>query len=179
MQAYSKIVIAFALVTSACASSQGEQVRDARMEQAEVRADAREKATEDKQDTRDDAVAQTADDARDRNDATNVPDEDAREQIIDVGEERAAYQSQAKARLDKLGVRIDEAQQKLSALGSQASTSLKGELATTTIQHKALKEDLMELDETPPTRWEATTDQLDDRMAQLDDRVSDLADEID
>jgi chromosome segregation ATPase len=167
-----------ALATGACAGSQGEQVRDARMEQAEAQADSREQAVNTTEDTREEAIEQRADATKQRLDDTNPPAADAQKELVDVNEERATYQSQAKAKLDKLGVRLDEATQKISVLGSKAPTALKGELATTTRQYRSLERDVISLDQTPPSSWESTTEAIDERISTLDSRVSELSDGI-
>lgn len=178
MRTHSLIGFVVVLAAGACASSQGEQVRDARMEQAEAQADLREEAAENTAATREDSVAQQADNARANVEATGSPSEGADKELIDVSEKRAEYQTQAKARLQKIAIRIDEAQQKLSALGNRAPTALKGELTTTTQQYKSLERDVMGLDRTLPDNWESTTSSLDQRFSTLDERVSDLAENI-
>ena len=178
MRIYSTLGIVLALGAGACAGSQGEQVRDARMERAEARAEAREEATESNQDTREDLIAQHSDDTRENIDAANRPGEDAQQELIDTAEERATYQSEAKSSLDKIAIRIDEAQQKLQVLGKRAPTAIRGELATTANQYKMLEQDVMELDDTPPAGWETTTERLDARLARLTDRVAELNDSI-
>lgn len=163
--------VVLALAGAACASSQGEKVRDARMEQAEHNADAREKAVEHNESAREDAIERNADQARDN---ASKP----QKELIGVSEDRAKYQSEAQAHLEKLGVRIDEAQQKLNALGARAPLALKSELATTTQQYKTLQRDVNDLSATPPDNWEATTHKVDAGLSSLDKRVSDLADDI-
>lgn len=163
---------------SACASSQAEQVKDARMEQTEARAQADENAIEQRSASREDAVERAYDSQEQNIAAANQPGENASQQLVEVSKDRAIYQSEAETRLDKLGVRIDAATEKLTVLGSRAPTSLKTELKTATQEYNMLKQDVSKLDKTPTTDWEPMTTKLEDRMTALDSRVDDLTESI-
>lgn len=167
------------LLGSACASSQGEEVRDARMEQAEARAEVNEAAVEDQAAARKDMVEQSHEQHAANIEKQNAPDEEAKEELADTSKERADFRLEAKQHLDKLAVRIDAARQKLEVLGGRAPTQLRGDLATTIQQHRNLERDVVSLETTPPDNWESTTETIDERMATLDDRVEELTDAID
>ncbi|HKU41007.1 MAG TPA: hypothetical protein VJR89_22750 [Polyangiales bacterium] len=180
MRSYWITGVMLALAGAACAgSSQGEQVRDARMEQAEAQSEARQEAAEHNEAVREDSIEQSADSARDNVAASGGAAASANKELVNVSEDRAQYQSKAQERLDKLGAQIEEANQKVTALGGRAPLSLRSELATTARQYQSLQRDVRGLNDTPPDNWESTTGQIDDRMSTLDDRVAKLKDEID
>lgn len=160
-------------------SSQGEQVRDARKEQVDERADAQENSVERDADARDQAIDKRADKREDAIDAANRPGEDASEDLVGVAKERADYQSSARERLDKFGVRINAADQKIQIMGTHAPSKLKGELQTASKQYEQMKEEVTTLDRTPPDRWETTTKQLEERESGLDERLDKLEDKLD
>jgi hypothetical protein len=160
---------------SACGgSSQGEQVRDARMEQVDERADAQQNSVERDADARDQAIDQRADKREDAIDAADRPGEDAREDLVGVSKERADYKSSAQERLDKYGVRINAADQKIQIMGAHAPSTLKGELQTAAKQYEQIKGEVTNLDRTPADRWERTTKQLEERESGLDERLDKL-----
>ncbi|HKP59027.1 MAG TPA: hypothetical protein VJV78_20035 [Polyangiales bacterium] len=178
MHRYSVIGVALALAGAGCASTQTERVRDARMEQVSENADAREKATDANATAREDSIKQQHEAAHDNIAAANPPAEGASQELVKVSEERATYQTEAKARLDKLGIRIDAASQKLSVLGTRAPTALRDELKTTSTEYQSLERDVNSLNQTPTTSWEATTARIDQRLKSLDARVTNLSDHI-
>jgi hypothetical protein len=163
---------------SACASSQGERVRDARMEQAEAREASDSKVADNAGEARDEAIEQRHDNVSENLAATNPPAEGAAQDMVKVSEERMQYQSDAKTKLDKLGARLNAAREKLTVLGGRAPTALKDELGTASQQYKMLSDDVRSLDKTPASSWEATTGQVEKRMSSLGERVDDLTDKI-
>ena len=163
----------------ACASSQAEQVRDARTEQIEAQTSVQEKAVDERADARDETIEQGHDAQKERIDQANPPAEGASKTLVNVSEERAKYESEATARLNKLSARINAAQQKLQVLGPRAPTPIKTELDTTATQYDLLKNDVMKLEATPPEQWEQKKQEIDNRTSQLDERVSELSDKID
>jgi hypothetical protein len=180
MPSYSQRFAYCLLIAGGCAStSQGEEVRDARMERVDERAEAQEDTVERRQDARDQAVDQRYDSREARVEASDRPGEDASKQLVDISKERAQYQADARSRLEKLGLRINTAQQKIGVLGAQAPLKLKSELQTATKQYDLIKEDIDRLDRTPPSDWEHTTDKLEQREAGLDERISELEESID
>ena len=167
------------LVASGCASTQSEEVRDARMERVDERADAQENTVERREDARDDAIEQRYDNKEERVENSNRPGEDGTEQLVEISKDRAQYQSEAQARVEKLGTRINTAQQKIKVLGAKAPLALKSELQTAAKQYEEVKGEVSQLDETPPSDWEHTTQKLEQREEGLDARVSKLEDSID
>ncbi len=166
------------LATAACAGSQAEQVKDARMEQTEANATASEQAVEQNSVAREESIDRAHDATEENIEAANAPGEGATEELAEVSKDRATYQSEAETKVDKLGVELDAAAQKLSVLGGRAPTSLKSQLTTATQEYKMLKQDVQTLDKTPTTAWESTTSKIDDRIAALDDRIDDLTESI-
>jgi hypothetical protein len=167
------------VITSACGASQGEQVRDARMERAEERAEAQDDAADRRAERREEAADQRFDATEERVEASDQPGAEQTKELVEISKERKDYQLDAQARLDKLSTRINTAQQKIQVLGAQAPLKLRTELQTAGKQYDSLKEDVEELDETPPELWESATKQLEERESGLEERVSQLEDSID
>lgn len=172
------LTVSTLMAAGACAESQAEQVKDARMEQAEARA----KVNEDNVDQASKAREKSLDRAYDSRDESigraNQPDENAKQELNEVSKDRAMYQSQAQTRVDKLGVRINEAAQKIQVLGARAPTGLRTELQTATTEHNLLKHDIDSLSNTRTTDWEALKSDIDHRLSALDDRLKSLNDKI-
>jgi chromosome segregation ATPase len=166
--------VSVVLAASACASSQAEQVKDARMEQAEARADANENNVEQQSEARDDSLDQAYDIRKDIIASANQPGDDANADLNEVSKERAQYQSQAATRVQKLGVRIDEAAKKIKVLGNRAPVDLASQLKTAATEYGMLKQEVDKLETTPTTDWESKTSDLDNRMSALDSRIQDL-----
>lgn len=178
MHKHLMILTVSALLASACAESQAEQVKDARMEQAEARAKVNAENVDDAAKAREKSIDR-AYDARDESiGRANQPDENAKQDLNDISKDRAMYQSQAQTRVDKLGVRINEAAQKIEVLGSKAPTSLRTELQTATTEHNLLKHDIDALNNTRTTDWESLKSEIDNRLSALDKRLKSLNDKI-
>jgi chromosome segregation ATPase len=178
MRTHSIVGTLLILAGGACAGSQADKVRDARMEQADARAEAETKTAENNGDARENAIEQRHENVSENIQATNPPGERAAQDMVQVSKERMQYQSEAKTKLDKLGARLSAAREKVAVLGGRAPTALKGELATAAQQYKMLENDVQTLDKTPASSWESTTEQVEKRMASLEDRVDDLTDRI-
>jgi predicted nucleic acid-binding Zn-ribbon protein len=148
------------------------------MEQINENENASEKVADATETARQDSIEQQHDVAQAQIDSANPPAEGASHDLVKVSEERATYQTQAKARLDKVRIRLDAAQQKLTVLGSRAPTALRGELETASRQYQSLERDLMSVSQIPATNWETTTGKIDERLNSLDARVTDLSDSI-
>jgi len=171
--------VSLLVVAGACASSQAEQVRDARMEQTEARAQANEDSVERAADKRQEAVKDAYDARGERIADSNQPGENATEELNEIAKERAQYQSNAQTRVSKLGVRIDEAAKKVQVLGDRAPAKLHSELQTATTEYTMLKQDVDTLNKTQTTEWESKTSQIDKRISMLNSRIEDLKEAID
>lgn len=168
------------LIASGCGgTSQGEKVRDARMARVDEHAEARQDAADRREDAREDAIDQRYDNKEAQVEASNRPGEEGSEELVEVSKERAEYQADARARLEKIATRIGAAQKKVQVLGAQAPFKLKTELQTAAKQYDLVKQEVQQLDQTPPDKWEGTTKQLEAHESGLDDRVSEIEDSID
>jgi hypothetical protein len=128
---------------------------------------------------RNESIERGSDAEKERIDQANPPAEGASKTLVSVSEERAKYESEARARMNKLSERINAAHQKVQVLGPRAPTPIKTELETTAKQYDLLKNDVMKLEATPPEQWEQKKKEIDNRTSLLDERVSELSDEID
>jgi hypothetical protein len=165
--------------TAACAGSHAEQVQDARMAHADETADARADAVDDQAKQREQALDQRYDVAEHAAATSGEAGASDNEKLLGLSKDRAEYQSDAQARLDKLAVRLDAAQQKISVLGAQAPTALSTNLMTARQEHKTLTIELGALRTMASPNWESDKNRIDDRISQLKDRVSKLSDDID
>jgi hypothetical protein len=129
----------------------------------------------DQRDVRNESLTQGANAQQNSVVGVNKDDAKASDELIRVGKERALYQSNAQAKLDQLGVRLNAAQQKITVLGTRAPTGLTTELTTAAEEHSMLKADIAKLGDTPPLDWDRTTKQIDNRLSALDARVSKLS----
>ncbi|MET0391041.1 MAG: hypothetical protein ABW321_34030 [Polyangiales bacterium] len=174
------LLIMCGVLGGACASdNHAEQVRDARMAHAEEQADQREDAVGERASERADAIEQQYDARREAVDARNAPGSDQQETLLDKSQERAEYQSRAQAQLDKLGVRLQAAQQKISVLADRAPTKLRTNLTTAAKEHNTLQQELVSLRSDPSQSWESEKNRIEDRMSQLESRIGQLSDDID
>ena len=163
---------------AACASSQADQVKDARMEQTDARASAATRAIENREAAREDAIEKKTDIARADIEEAGGNDENASKQMLDVTKDRASYQSKAQARLETIRVRIDAAREKLAAVGPKAPVKLREDLKAAEKEYKLLKQDFVNLPESSAENWGAAKNKLDDRLNDLNERVKDLTDKI-
>jgi chromosome segregation ATPase len=171
-------ILSAVLILAACAGSHDEQVRDARMEQADARAAAQKRVADENAEARKRAIEQRYNAVSANLEATNPSAKEAKQEHADVSKERLEYQSDAKKKLDELGADLNEAHAKIEALGSEAPISIKSDFVKTTEQYKTLADEVKSLDKTPPSIWKATTEQVDERMSRLEDRIDDLMDDI-
>jgi hypothetical protein len=176
---WSEASILALLVQAGCASSQGEQVRDARMESIDARADVKQDAIAAHAGDQSKQIDHTYGAAQDRIEASGAPGEDANERLVGIGEERAKYEVEARARLSQLSARINAVNEKLHVLGPRAPTPLKNELQTTIDEYNLLKKDVLGLHSIPATSWDKIKQNIDQRSSLLDERVSDLNERID
>ena len=177
-QIRSTIAIVLTLAGVGCASSQAEQVKDARMAQVDENAQAVNTSIDQQADAQKSEIKSAAGERRDLIKAEDAPDKSASTQLVNVSEERATYVNKTEARLEKLGVKIDAAKQKITALGSHAPTALRDEYKTTAKEHSEIKHEVDQLNATPASSWQKLTDNIDERVSNLDDRVSKLNDAI-
>lgn len=168
------------IIAGACASNpQGEKVRDARIAAIDANAEAAQKEIDERAQARAEAIASRFDSREDKVEDADRPAEDPNETLVEVQRNRAEYESQMTARLNKLAVRINAAQAKIDVLGGQAPLSLRTELETASQQYNLIKSDVMKLDSTPPSDWTATKREIDEKTAKLDDHVSHIDERID
>jgi predicted nucleic acid-binding Zn-ribbon protein len=153
-------------------------VQDARIAQADDTAHARERAVEQTAEKRGDEIDERYSSLRQAADDNGEPDADDAKKMLDMSQERAEYQSDAQEKLDKLGVRIDAAQQKLTVLGDSAPQSLQQGLHTAQQEHETLEQELASLRSVRSPGWDANKDQLEKRISDLQDRVGKLNDDI-
>lgn len=173
------ILVSLPLLAAACAESHAEQVRDARLERVDEQADAKKEQAEQRADARDKALDQQYQAREDSVEAKGGPGSDQSEELLKLSKERSDYQSQKREQLDKLAVRIQAAQKKISVLGDRAPTKLHSELQAAQTEHQNLQNELSQLSSVRSNGWETEKKRLDDRISGLDSRVGRLSSDID
>ena len=161
---------------AACASSQAEEVRDARLAQIDHQTVSKTRVIEDRQEAREEAVEDKADMAEENLPAADG-DTSGAEEMVEVAEDRAAYESDVRARWETIGVRINAAQKKMNTLDDKPM-KFESELKSLATEHNRLKDDVANVSNIPASSWENTTDRLDERLSNLNERVKDLTDSI-
>ena len=172
------LTVSAVMASAACAGSQGDQVKNARMEQVEANADATVNGVEHNSEAREKTLNREYDARQQNIAAANRPDEAASKDLNALSKDRAKYESQTETRVQTLGVRINEAAKKIDVLGAKAPTRLRTELNTAATEHHLLKADVDKLNNPGTADWEALKSEIDDKLSKLDSRVKDLNDAI-
>lgn len=166
------------LAAVGCAGSHPQEVRDARIERIEAQTDAKQERAEDRAERRQQVVDQRYEARRERVDEANRPGEDAQEALLELSKDRTDFRSHIQTRMEKLAARINAERQKIQVLGDRAPTPTHSELQTVVEQYDLLKHDVLQLDATPDTGWEAARNDIQRRADLLDERVSKLDDAV-
>lgn len=166
------------MLCAACAGSRSEQVRDNRMERIEERAEAKEDNVDQRAEKKQDMVDENFKAQQKAVANSDMPSAERSADMLDAAKDRSDYQVQTRAELDKLGVRIQAAQEKMSMLGAKAPTPLRQELKVISTEQANLQEQLAEMTEAAPANWEANKSKIDDRISKLDSRISKVTSKI-
>lgn len=169
---------AWLAVAGACASSQAEQVRDARMEQIDDSTVAQTRIIEDREHARNDNIDAHHELAESKLEARGGAKQEAAKQLLDVSKERATYQSRAQARVETIGVRIRAASQKLEAVGPRATVRMHEQLQALQQEHQLVQQEVIALPDASAKSWERAHEDLDRRLSDLNSRVKKLTSEI-
>jgi hypothetical protein len=109
---------------------------------------------------------------------SNMPNAERSEAMLDMSKDRSDYQVQTRAELDKLGVRIKAARDKMQVLGDKTPDPVRQELTNISTVQSTLQEQLAEMNEAAQDQWEATKSTMDNRISELDSRISDVDSQI-
>jgi hypothetical protein len=170
---------ALPMLCAACAGSQAEQVRDNRMERIEQRAEKQEEGVDQHAEKKQDMVDKNFKAQKEAVSASDMPNAERSADMLDDAKDRSDYQVQTRAELDKLGVRIQAAQEKMNVLGLKTPAPLRQELTVISKEQATLQEQLAEMTEAAPANWEANKSKLDERISKLDTRLSKVTSDID
>jgi len=172
-------ILSLPLIAGACAGSHAEQVRDARMERVDEQTKVQNEMVEERGDQRKKALDQQYQAREDGVNAQNAPGSEESAKLLELSKERSDYQAEKRTQLDKIAVRINAAQQKISVLGDRAPTKLRTALQSSLTEHHSLQQELSGLSQVRSTGWENEKKRLDERVSSLEDRVGQLSDDID
>ena len=178
MRTQAIVSVMWCLCGVACASSQAEQVRDARMEQIDAQTVARTRLIEDRQEAREEAIERSYDSAKTDVDHQKRPDKEAAKDMLDLSEQRALYQSKAVARMETIRVRIDAARSKLATVPPTKHENLRRELAGVEREFQERDQQVQSFPNAPAANWEDDMEALDDRITDLNTRVKAVTDAI-
>jgi hypothetical protein len=162
----------------ACASSQADQVRDARMEQIDSQTVARTRVIEERQDAREDAIEQNYDSAKTNVDNSKRGDKDAAHGLLDSSEERALFQSKAVGRVETIRVRIDAARKKLEMAEPARKELLSRELDAVEREYQHMQQEVQAFPNAPEANWEASMEAIDSQLTHLNTRVKSVTGSI-
>lgn len=155
----------------ACASSQADQVRDARMEQIDAQTVARTRVIEERQDAREEAIEQNYDSAKTNVDNSKRGDKDAAQNMLETSEERALFQSKSVGRLETIRVRMDAARKKLEMAEPARRQQLSRELDAVEKEYQHMQQEVQAFPNAPEENWQASMEALDSQLTHLNTRV--------
>jgi len=179
MKKFSALAFAIpSLLGVGCAHSHAEQVRDARLSQVETETEEALDRVDQRADARDEAIDKTYEQREDAIANADVSDGDAQQELLEAEHDRMEYCASAKATLEKLGVRLDATEQKVSILGGRVPPAVMSELQTAQTEHASISSQLEKLSTTSDRNWEAKRNAIDKRLEDLDDRVDEISDEL-
>jgi hypothetical protein len=170
---------ALPILCAACAGSQSEQVRDNKMERIEQTADNQMEGVDQHAEKKQDMVDKNFAAQKEAVTASDTPSAERSGEMLDLAKDRSDYQVKTRAELDKLGVRIQAAQEKMTVLGAKVSAPLKQEMKVISKEQATLQENLAEMTEAAPANWEANKSKIDDRISALDTRIDKVTSQID
>ncbi|MDB4985542.1 MAG: hypothetical protein JWN04_720 [Myxococcaceae bacterium] len=175
MANHSILTLALPLALSvACAQSQGEKVRDARMEQVDAQTQANLAAVDQKYRAGGEVVQQQYNEEKHAISQAKPPAEGATEELATISKERTDYQNHAQVRLEKVQVRFEAAKQKLDILGPRAPSNLQTMLQTVQTEHHTILQDVVKLGSVSPDSWGSSKSSIEERLSDLEGRVTKL-----
>jgi hypothetical protein len=178
MRIQSMMCLILSVGGAACASSQADQVRDARMEQIDEQTVARTRVVEDRQEARENAIEQNYDSAKTNVDDSRSGDKDAAHDRLEASEERALFQSKSVGRLETIRVRIDAARKKLGVASTPTKAPLQRELSALETEYQHMQQEVQAFPNAPNENWESAMEALDARLTHLNTRVKSLTGSI-
>jgi hypothetical protein len=181
MRNHSWMCLLLCVSGAACgASSQAEQVRDARMEQIDAQTVARTRVVEDRQEKREDAIEKNYDSAKANVDDSprSSKDKDAAKDMLEVSEDRALFQSKAVGRMETIRVRIDAARKKLAVVPAAQQEPMRNELKAIDTEYQRMQQEVQAFPNAPAENWEKNMEGVDSRITHLNTRVKSLTDSI-
>ena len=170
---------ALPIFCAACAGSHAAQVQDTQMSRIEQRENHRIDNVEKKAAKRQDMVDKNFEAQKTAVSKSDAPSSERSEDMLDSAKDRSEYQVQARAQLDKLGVRIQAAEDKVKVLGAKVTIPVRQELQTVSTEQSSLQEQLAEMTEAAPANWDQNKSRMKDRINKLESRISDVTGDID
>jgi len=176
------LLVSGGVSVTACASgSHSDQVRDARLAEIDEAADTRETAVEEHADQRNEAIEQRYD-ALHASQDNREPDAQQSAKLLDKSQERAEYQSASQEKLEKIAVRLDAAQRKLTMFGGVAPTELTERVGEARREYAAAQQDLASMRaarvSTSRAEWKGEKMRFNMTLSDLDERVEKLNEQI-
>ena len=170
---------ALPIFCAACAGSHAEEVQDTQMSRIEQRESTRLDSVDRKAAKRQDMVDKNFEAQKGAVSKSDAPSAGRSEDMLDHAKDRSEYQLKTRAELDKLGVRIQAAEEKVKLLGARVTNPLRQELQNISTEQSTLQEQLAEMTEAAPANWEQNRTRIEDRISKLESRISDVTSDID
>jgi hypothetical protein len=158
-----------------CASDPNKRIKDASaQEAAEMRAEqeAQIDQTKKQQDKRIEAM---------KPDTANLPpaSEERAKAQSDMGEARQKFENDARARLQKVQARLEEARRKLQLAGGDAPTSINDQLNQTLKLANNLSDRITHLSQVSNDRWPSDRKRIEDQLSDLEKSGDDVTSKAD
>ena len=167
--------LSLAVLLVACASDPNKQLKEATAQEAEAnraQQEAQINASKKQEDTRLEAI---------KPDTTNMPpaSEQRAKAQSNMGEDRQKFENDARARLQKIQGRLDEARQRLQIARGNAPTSIHDKLNDTTRLAGDLSSHLDHLSEISNDTWAGEKKRIEDRLGELESSADDVKSKAD
>ena len=158
---------ALPMFCAACAGSHAEQVQDTQMSRIEQRESNRLDTVDRKAAKRQDMVDKNFKAQKQAVSDSDAPSADRSVDMLDNAKDRSDYQVKTRAELDKLGVRIQAAEDKVKVLGAKVTNPVRQELQNISTEQSTLQEQLAEMTEAAPANWDQNKTRMSDRISKL------------
>lgn len=172
-------LLAVPMLCAACAGSQANQMTDKQLARIEKQQESQIETVDKRANKRQAMLDEDFAAQKELISASDRPDAERSAKMIDEAKDRTDYRVQTRAEPDKLAVRIKAAQEKMRVLGPKTPEPVRQELRQIATERSTLQEQLAEMTDATPPRWEETKSKMDDRISDLDSRLSDVTSAID
>lgn len=164
-----------ALLVAGCASDQNKQLKEATAQEAAATRTQREAQIDEakkQEDTRLEAI---------KPDTGNMPaaSQQRAKAQSEMGEERQKFENDARARLQKVQARLDEARQRLQLAGGNAPSSIRDKLDGTAHLADSLSSQIGHLSQVSDDGWSSEKKRIEERLGEIESSADDVKSKAD